>query len=124
MSSANVRVQRGRVETIAADVDKIAIVQLSDIHFKANSNVVTSRTEKIVAALRPTLEAVDAVIFAISGDIANSGLQMNIKLRLIFLQVSGMQFKQIMPQCTCILCLFREIMTAISSRWATYGQHL
>ena len=55
------------------DIPTIAVVQLSDIHFKVNSNVTISRSEKIVDAIRPILESVGVVIFAITGDIANSG---------------------------------------------------
>jgi predicted MPP superfamily phosphohydrolase len=66
---------QSRSENGIGEIDRIAVVQLSDIHFKANSNILTSRSEKIVAAIRPTLENVGAVVFAVTGDVAFSGSQ-------------------------------------------------
>lgn len=52
---------------------RIAVVQLSDVHFQTASNVVISRWEKLGAALRPALQQAEACIFAITGDVAYSG---------------------------------------------------
>lgn len=52
---------------------RVALVQLSDIHFQATSNIIVSRVEKLVAAMRPVLQQVEACIFAVTGDVANSG---------------------------------------------------
>lgn len=52
---------------------RFAIIQLSDIHFRATSNVLVSRLEKIIAAIRPTIEEVHGLVFAVTGDIAMSG---------------------------------------------------
>jgi predicted MPP superfamily phosphohydrolase len=52
---------------------RIAVVQLSDIHFQATSNVLISRVDRIVAAIRPILQQVQGVVFATTGDIAYSG---------------------------------------------------
>jgi len=54
---------------------RIAIVHLSDIHFRTSSNVLLARRDNLVAGLRPTLQEIDAVIFAVTGDIAFSGLE-------------------------------------------------
>lgn len=45
---------------------RIAVVRLSDIHFQANSNVLVSRVEKISAAIRPTLQQVQGVVFVVT----------------------------------------------------------
>jgi predicted MPP superfamily phosphohydrolase len=67
--------QDSRCDDTNSEIDRIAIVQLSDIHFQENSNVLTSRSEKIIAAIRPTLENVGGVVFAVTGDVACSGSQ-------------------------------------------------
>lgn len=75
MSDGRDTAHDSRNENVTGEIDKIAVVQLSDIHFKANSNVLIPRSEKVVAAIRPTLENVGAVIFAVTGDVASSGSQ-------------------------------------------------
>src|ERR1019366_5909843 len=67
------RLQLGFVELYLEVVVRIAVVQLSDIHFQASSNVLVSRVEKIVAAIRPTLQQVQGLVFAVTGDVAYSG---------------------------------------------------
>lgn len=52
---------------------RIAVLQLSDIHFQVNSNVLISRLDKIVAAIQPTLQQVQGSAFAVTGDVAYSG---------------------------------------------------
>ncbi len=54
---------------------RIAVVHLSDIHFQVHSNPIISRAEKIVAALRPVLQDVGGVVFAVTGDVAFSGMK-------------------------------------------------
>ncbi len=52
---------------------RVAIVQLSDIHFQVNSNILVSRSDKIIAAIQPTLQQVQGLAFAVTGDVAYSG---------------------------------------------------
>jgi Calcineurin-like phosphoesterase len=55
------------------DPCRIAIVQLSDIHLQASNNPVVPRGDKIVAAIRPVLQDVQGLVFAVTGDVAYSG---------------------------------------------------
>ncbi len=63
---------------------RIAVVQLSDIHFQVHSNVLISRLEKIIAAIQPTLQQVQAVAFAVTGDVAYSGNSQEYEIALEF----------------------------------------
>ncbi len=63
---------------------RIAVVQLSDIHFQVNSNVLPSRLDKIVAAIQPTLQQVECIAFAVTGDVAYSGNSQEYEVALEF----------------------------------------
>src|SRR5258706_4364437 len=52
---------------------KLVVVQLSDIHFKAQSDRVLGRADQIVNAARSIDPACEAYLLAYSGDIAYSG---------------------------------------------------
>lgn len=52
---------------------KIAILQLSDIHFRNADNVLTSRVEQITGAVRSFASSLDTCLIAVSGDVAFSG---------------------------------------------------
>ena len=51
----------------------LLILHFSDIHFKASSNSVLSRLDKIQAAVRAEAPGVDLAFIAVTGDIAHSG---------------------------------------------------
>lgn len=53
----------------------LAILHLSDIHFKSHDNPVADRADRIVAALRGADAAIEACLIAVSGDVAFSGQQ-------------------------------------------------
>jgi hypothetical protein len=53
---------------------KLALLHLSDIHFKSKDNLVSNRYESIVNAIIPELKEVDKLFLIFSGDIAFSGL--------------------------------------------------
>ncbi len=63
---------------------RIAVVQLSDIHFQVSSNVLISRLDKIVAAIQPTLQQVHGLAFAVTGDVAYSGSPQEYEVALDF----------------------------------------
>lgn len=63
---------------------RIAVVQLSDIHFQVGSNVLVSRLDKIVAAIQPTLQQVQGLAFAVTGDVAYSGSSQEYDIALEF----------------------------------------
>lgn len=63
---------------------RFAVVQLSDIHFQVNSNVLVSRLDKIVAAIQPTLQQVQGIAFAVTGDVAYSGSLQEYEIALEF----------------------------------------
>jgi predicted MPP superfamily phosphohydrolase len=53
---------------------KLAIVHLSDIHFKARSDVGFRRREKLANTIRFSRSPEEKLLFVITGDIANKGL--------------------------------------------------
>ena len=63
---------------------RIAIIHLSDIHFQASSNALVSRADRIVAAIRPTLQGVQGLVVAVTGDVAFSGSQSEYQIAFDF----------------------------------------
>ncbi len=63
---------------------RIAIIHLSDLHFQVSSNAVVSRADRIIAAIRPTLQSVQGVVFAVTGDVAFSGSQSEYQIAFDF----------------------------------------
>lgn len=63
---------------------RIAVVQLSDIHFKVANNPVQTRKDKILAAIQPVLQGVDGLVFALTGDVAFSGCHEEYEVALGF----------------------------------------
>jgi hypothetical protein len=64
---------------------KIAILHLSDIHFKEGGNPITGRQEQVVGAIRSLDGSIKAVFIVLSGDIAFSGKQTQYKAATEFL---------------------------------------
>jgi 3',5'-cyclic AMP phosphodiesterase CpdA len=64
----------------------IAILHLSDFHFKTSSNPISSRTSAIAAAVRAECSQLRACAIAITGDIAFSGLREEYDQALAFLE--------------------------------------
>jgi predicted MPP superfamily phosphohydrolase len=63
----------------------LVIVHLSDIHFKQDTDPILKRTEPLLASLRPHLAHAEAIVLAITGDIAQSGSANEYKLATRFL---------------------------------------
>jgi hypothetical protein len=63
---------------------RIAIIHLSDIHFQASSNALVSRADRIIAAIRPILQGVQGLVFAVTGDVAFSGSQSEYQIAFDF----------------------------------------
>jgi hypothetical protein len=63
---------------------RVAVIHFSDIHFQEGSNALVSRVDRIVAAIRPTLQEVNAVLFAVTGDVAFSGSRQQYQIALDF----------------------------------------
>ena len=53
---------------------KLAIVHLSDIHFKSRSDVGFRRGEKLANTVRYSQSPDEKLLFVVTGDIANKGL--------------------------------------------------
>ena len=68
-----------------SDPHRIAIVQLSDIHIAATNDPVIPRGERIVAAIRPLLQEVQGLVFALTGDVAYSGCDEEYEIAFTFL---------------------------------------
>ena len=74
---------------------KIAILHLSDIHFRREreSNSIFERTEQIAAAFRGLSEPrIDACFVAVTGDIAYSGNSQEYSVALDFFRHCGKQW--------------------------------
>ena len=54
---------------------KVAIIQLSDIHFSNEKDLICSRHEAFCRSCKYLINACSKVIFVISGDIANYGTE-------------------------------------------------
>ncbi len=52
---------------------KLVILQISDVHFRASGNIVTSRVDAIKRAVQGTEQDFDACLIAMTGDVAFSG---------------------------------------------------
>lgn len=63
---------------------KIAIIHLSDIHFASSNDLVFSRFDKITAAVKSFSSEIEAYFIAVSGDIANWGLETEYEIAKIF----------------------------------------
>ncbi len=62
----------------------IAILHLSDIHFKVKDNIILSRVEKIVSSLKRAGINYQDVVIVFSGDVAYSGLKSEYEVAEIF----------------------------------------
>lgn len=54
---------------------KVALIQLSDIHFSSNRDLICSRQEAFCRSCKYLINDCSKVIFVISGDIANHGTE-------------------------------------------------
>jgi hypothetical protein len=75
----------------------LAILQLSDLHFKNADHPILDRAGAIVAALRSLVQPVSALFVAVTGDIAFSGLASEYKLADAFFRDLLETITQVIP---------------------------
>jgi hypothetical protein len=63
---------------------RLAVVHLSDIHFRDKNNPVTERLDRIAAAILSAEPAATLYLFVVSGDIAQSGARQEYEVALHF----------------------------------------
>ena len=79
---------------------KILILHLSDIHFADDNNVVSTRLQKIVGAVRAVEHKFDTCLLLVSGDIAFSGKQSEYAIALDFFNQLTAELRSIQPGLT------------------------
>ena len=72
---------------------KLAILHLSDIHFRDETDVLVSRVENIISAATSQYTDIELYLIAITGDVANWGLESeyNVAERFVNILIAGIQ---------------------------------
>ena len=65
---------------------KVALIQLSDIHFSSNRDLICSRQEAFCRSCKYLINECSKVIFVISGDIANYGTEEQYNIAYLWLK--------------------------------------
>ena len=79
---------------------KVVILHLSDIHFVDGDNLICTRLQKIVAAVRSVEHKFDTCLLLVSGDIAFSGKQSEYAIATAFFSELQTELQGVQPGLT------------------------